>query len=339
MRLKARQRRYDGLILSKPLALSLTIFAFANVCVKADETMTSTSTSTDKTDGASPTDGTSATGTDGTAASETAKPVEPPKPVPAQPPTPQDEEKARKFKAQMHAFKGGQMAREKNFRQAESEFKEAAKYEPENMTYLEGYASAAHHANDWKEAVEAYNKILKTDAKHTEVHKTLAECLVKLGLTRYDEAIEEYKKAVPVEKDKADVWRRIANLRTAQSRRPEAMEAYRNAIKAAPEDGVAYRLLAAIQWQGGSKSDAMSTYKEGVHSASKDADLWAAYAYALVSNQQWREAADAYKSASKIKGPSPELEAGYKSAMERAMYEDELAKRKAELDAKKHHRH
>lgn len=255
----------------------------------------------------------------------------------AQPHQVDDEVKARKFKAQLHAFEGGKLLKQRQFYYAAKEFKQASDLDPENIQYTIGFANSAHQASTWDEAVEAYKRIVKADPSHTEVYKTIGECLVKLA--KYDEAVDAYKKSLPYEKDKADIWVRIAAIRTGQARHGEAMDAYRQAIKAAPNEGKAYRLLAAMQWNAGNKADAMATYREGVAKASKDGDLKGAFAYALMSNQQWREAAEAYKAAAQLKGSMPELQSGYKSAMEHVAYEEQIAKRKAELEAKKHHRH
>jgi tetratricopeptide (TPR) repeat protein len=251
---------------------------------------------------------------------------------------PQDDEKARKFRGELHAKKGAQMMKMHNFRQAESEYKEASRYEPENIQYLEGYANATHKANDCKEAIEAYGRLLKADAAHhTEAHAIIAESLFKLR--RYDESADEYKKAVSFEKDKAAIWNKIAEIRLGQAKHPEAMEAYRNAIKADPDDGKAYRLLAAIQWNNGKKAEALATYRDGAKKAPRDGDLQAAFAYALMSEQQWQEAADAYKAAALAKGSTPALNAGYKSAMDHIAYEKQREAQnaaRAEKNKKKH---
>ena len=247
--------------------------------------------------------------------------------------TPQDDEKARKFRGELHAKKGTEMMRANNFRQAESEFKEAARYEPGNIQYLEGYAEATHKANDCKESIEAYGRLLKADpAHHTEAHAIIGECLFKLR--RYDESVDEYKKAVAVEKDKAAIWHKVAEIRLGQGRHPEVMEAYKNAIKAAPSAGKAYRLLAAMQWNAGNKDEALKTYRSGVQNVPRDGDLQAAFAYALMSEQHWQEAAGAYKAAALVKGSNSELEAGYKSAMDHIAYEEQMAARKAKKTKK-----
>ena len=297
-----------------------------------------------------------ATGGDGAGS---AAPVEAPKPNPAPAPTrsanpaeavsstavapadtkphdfsPQDDEKARKFRAELHAKKGKDAMNAQNYRQAEAEYREASKIETSNIQYLEGYALAASKANDLKSTIEAYGKLVKDDpSHHQEAHVLIAESLTKLG--QYDEAVEEFKKAAPFAKDKAELWNKVAEIRIGQAKHQDAMEAYKNAIKADPSDGKAYRLLASIQWNAGSKSDALATYKNGSQSAPRDGDLLAAYAYALMSNQQWDEAAKAYKSASLIKGSTPELTQGYRSAMEHIAFEEEQAKRKAAKGKKK----
>ena len=258
---------------------------------------------------------------------EIQKPVTPP---PAQV---DDPEKARKFKAQLHAFEAGKLLKQRAYKYAAMEFKAASNFEPENLQYVLGYANAAHQANDWTEAVEAYNRLLKADPSHKEVHKTLGECMAKLG--RYDEAVAEYKKAIEAEKDKADIWRRIASIRTGQSRFNDAMDAYRAATRADPTDGKSYKNLAAMQWQQGNKAAAIGTYKEGVAHSSRDRDLWGAYAYALMGNSQWQEAANAYQTAAKLGGTTPEFDAGYKSAMEHLAYDEAVAKQKADAEAKR----
>lgn len=252
--------------------------------------------------------------------------------------SPQNDEAAKKFRGELHAKKGVELMKAHNYRQAEAEFKEAARNEPDNIQYLEGYAEATNKANDYKEAILAYGRLLKADpAHHPEAHGIIADSLRKL--VRNDEAVEEYKKAVAFEKDKAAIWHKIAEIRLAQAKIPDTMDAYRNAIKVAPSDGKAYRLLASMEWNQGNKADALRTYRSGAQNAPRDGELQAAFAYALMSEQQWQEAANAYKAAAMLKGTSGELEAGYKSAMDHLNYEQQVAKQAAEAAAKKKKKH
>ncbi len=259
-------------------------------------------------------------------------PVVPQKPATPPPKQEDDPEKARKFKAQLHAFEAGKLLKQNNYHYAAIEFKAACGFEPENTNYVLGYANAAHKANNWADAIDAYTKLLKADPTHKEVHKTMAECMQKLG--RYDEAVAAYRKSLDFEKDKAEIWRRIASIRTGQSKQQEAMDAYKSATKCDPSDAASYKALASMQWNNGNKSGALQTYREGIAHA-RDRDLSAAYAYALMSNQQWQEAADAYMAAAKIGGTTPQIDAGYKSAMEHIAYDKQMAQRKAEADAKR----
>jgi tetratricopeptide (TPR) repeat protein len=268
----------------------------------------------------------------------TPPPTTPTPAVPATPMTPQDDEKAQKFRGELHAKKGKEMMGVNNFRQAESEYKEAAKYDPDNIAYLEGYANAANKANDCKESIEAFGRLLKLDgAHHPEGHELIAECLFKMR--QYDQAVDEYTKAVPFAKSKAEIWNKIAEIRIGQARHTDAMSAYRSAIKAAPGDGKAYKLLGSMLWNAGNKSEALTVYKNGASSAPKDGDLLAAYAYALMSNSQWQEAAKEYKAAAMVKGSTKEIEEGYKSAMDHIAYDEQQSKLKAAKDDKNKKKH
>jgi tetratricopeptide (TPR) repeat protein len=274
-------------------------------------------------------------------------PVEKPPEKPAPPPTvapykdfsPQSDEKAQRFRAELHAKKGSEMMKSNNFRQAESEYKEASKIQPDDLSYLENYADAAHKSNDWREVIDAYTRLLKQDgAHHPESHAILGEAYFKMH--RYDEACDAYKKAVQFEKDKGAMWYKVAEIRLIQAKQPEAMEAYRGVIKVAPSDGKAYKLLASMLWNNNSKAEALRIYKAGSVAASKDGDLLAAYGYALMSEQQYREAAAMYKAAAGVKGATPDIDAGYKSALEHINYEEQQAAIKAQKelkDKKKHH--
>jgi len=274
-------------------------------------------------------------------------PVEKPPEKPAPPPTvapykdfsPQSDQKAQRFRAELHAKRGSDMMKDNNFRQAESEYKEASKIEPDDLSYLQNYADAAHKSNDWREVIEAYTRLLKQDgAHHPESHAILGESFFKMH--RYDEACEAYKKAAQFEKDKAAMWYKVAEIRLIQAKQPEAMEAYRGVMKVTPSDGKAYKLLASMLWNSNNKTEALRIYKAGSVSAPRDGDLLAAYGYALMSEQQYREAANMYKAAAAVKGATPDIDAGYKSALEHINYEEQQAAIKAQKelkDKKKHH--
>lgn len=254
---------------------------------------------------------------------------------PAAAPSPEDEKKARLFKAQMHAFEAGKLIRKNQFSLAQKEFRQAADFDPDNTDYLSGYANAAHKNNDWNAAAMAYTRLMRKDPSRKELYKSLGECLFQVQ--KYDDAVAAYKQAAQFEDDKGEMWRRIGSIRSNQGRYDEAMEAYRQSVKLSPKDGKPYETLAALEWKAGNKTGALKTYKDGVARFPDDGDLQAAYAYALMGEQRWREAAEAYKSAARTKGKNPAIEQGYKSAMDHIAYDEQIAKAKAAKEAKKRH--
>lgn len=236
-----------------------------------------------------------------------------------------NEAKAKTLQAQLAAFKAGGLMKGKKYREAVQEYKRAYALQPD-IKYALGYASAAHQAEDWFGAIDAYKQIYKLDPSKKDVLKTTAECLVKIG--QYEEAVTMYKECLPFEKDKSDIWQRIATIRLGQRDFPETIDAYRQAIKANPKDGQPYSLLANLLWREGKKSEAMSIYKDGVANFPKDGALQEAYAYALMSEKDWHGAANAYKTAAGCVGASKRVTQGYQSAMQRIAQEEQLAKHK-----------
>ncbi|MBX9572384.1 MAG: tetratricopeptide repeat protein [Candidatus Obscuribacterales bacterium] len=250
-------------------------------------------------------------------------------------PSPEDEKKARLFKAQMHAFEAGKLIRKNQFSLAQKEFRQAADYDPDNVDYLSGYANAAHKNNDWNAAAIAYTRLMRKDPSRKELYKSLGECLAQVQ--KYDDAVAAYKTAAQFEDDKGEMWKRIGSIRSNQGRYDEAMEAYRQSVKLSPKDGKGFETLAALEWKQGNKTAALKTYKTGVTNNPDDGDLQAAYAYALMGEQRWREASEAYKAAARTKGKNPAIEQGYKSAMDHIAYDEQMAKIKAAKEAKKKH--
>ena len=254
---------------------------------------------------------------------------------PAAPPSAEDEKKARLFKAQMHAFEAGKLIRKNQFSLAQKEFRLAADFDPDNTDYLAGFANAAHKNNDWNAAALAYTRLMRKDPTRKELYKSLGECLFQVQ--KYDDAVAAYKQAAQFDDDKGEMWRRIGSIRSNQGRFDEASDAYRQSIKLSPKEGKSYETLAALEWKAGNKTAALKTYKDGVSNNPNDGDLQAAYAYALMGEQRWREAAEAYKAAARTKGKNAQIEQGYKSAMDHIAYDEQLAKIKAAKDAKKKH--
>lgn len=250
-------------------------------------------------------------------------------------PTAEDEKKARLFKAQMHAFEAGKLIRKNQYSLAQKEFRLAADYDPDNIDYLSGFANAAHKNNDWNAAALAYTRLMRKDPSRKDFFKSLGECLFQVQ--KYDDAVAAYKQAAQFETDKGEMWRRIGSIRSNQGRYDEAMEAYRQSTKLSPKDGKGFETLGALEWKQGNKTAALNTYKAGVANNPDDGDLQAAYAYALMGEQRWREASEAYKAAARTKGNTPAIQQGYKSAMDHIAYEENIAKAKAEKAAKKKH--
>ena len=255
--------------------------------------------------------------------------------TPVAPPPKQvdDEKKSRLYKAQMHAYEAGKALKKNYYGEAQKEYRIASDFDPDNMDYMTGYANAAHQNSDWVAAATAYTRIIRKDPSRKELHKMMGDCFQQAG--KYDDAVASFKLAIPHEEDKGELWRRIASIRASQNRQAEVIDAYRQGLKVAPKDGKIYEMLAALEWKNDNKAAAMVTYKNGVTNAPENGDLRAAYAYALMADSRWREAAEQYKKAALTKGKTPAIEQGYKSAMDHIAYDEQMAKIKAAQEAKK----
>jgi superkiller protein 3 len=99
------------------------------------------------------------------------------------------------------------------------------------------------------EAIEQYRKAIELNPNRAEFYNNLGNLLAKQNQT--DEAIEQFQKALEVEPDYAKAHYNLANILTAQGRWDEAIEHYQRALKQMPDSTHAhYQLGLALQSRG-----------------------------------------------------------------------------------------
>jgi hypothetical protein len=121
----------------------------------------------------------------------------------------------------------------------------------------QGDEEQAHGATEAAAALYAKAAALQPDAS---TYLRLAHCYEKLE--RFDQAQQEYERAVRKNSDDADAWMSLAVLRHRRGRFGKAANAYERALKIRPDWALAHRNLATAHLDRAELDDAFREYRE-----------------------------------------------------------------------------
>jgi tetratricopeptide (TPR) repeat protein len=121
-----------------------------------------------------------------------------------------------------------------------------------------------------EEAVTAYEKILKADAKDYDAHFQLG--LLYFELDREKESLSELKTAGDLYPDRHEPWLIIGTIHLQKNRIDEATEDYEKAVKAAPDVSYNHHGLALTYLRAGRYGEATEAFKRAVYFFPQDMD-------------------------------------------------------------------
>lgn len=110
----------------------------------------------------------------------------------------------------------------------------------------------------YKEAIEEFNKALKTDSSNPEIYANLGLAYYKID--RYRESIESYKKALLLNPDSRYIYKRLGALNLIIGEYDSAIEAFQKALQLNNEDPKAHFDLAITLFMKGDRDLAWQEY-------------------------------------------------------------------------------
>ncbi|MEW5821861.1 MAG: tetratricopeptide repeat protein [Cyanobacteriota bacterium] len=157
-----------------------------------------------------------------------------------------------------------------------------------------------------EQAVERYEKSIKTDPKFYQAHRALGEIYEKQK--DYDNAIKYYKNSIDFHPDDPKILYKLGNFYTYQKDYDKAIKIYDEAIKLTPDFAEAYRNRGLAYSLKGDTDKAISSYMTSLMNNSKDHityyNLGNAYSlkcpegnsiFDYFNDKNCREAIDSYK--------------------------------------------
>lgn len=141
-----------------------------------------------------------------------------------------------------HFELGLQLAREKQYEQAISEFEAAAEIDPEQYAVYANLGRAYAAVNQSEKAIEAYQRALELNPEEAGVYNNLGQ--VYVNLRRFDEARQAFEKAAELSPaDAATFYFNLGVTFYNANQLPAAIEPLRKATEVDPDRADAHYLL------------------------------------------------------------------------------------------------
>ncbi|MFK7790810.1 MAG: tetratricopeptide repeat protein [Phycisphaeraceae bacterium] len=202
--------------------------------------------------------------------------------------------------ATVRALLGHVYRRQASHDKAAMWFKQASMLAPEDMKLKEEVARSQMEVGRYDEAARGLSELVETEygAKRTDLHRLLAEGLVKAGKIR--EATKQYNTLTSLDPTSIHDWSKLGELSYRLGDEGTSLQAANRLINLAPDDHRGY-LLAGMVWNKRDRLDrALSMFDRAAELAPTDTTPLILRGIALQKNERPAAAADAYKQALSI---------------------------------------
>ena len=173
------------------------------------------------------------------------------------------------------------------YSEAELNYKLAAKQEPNDARAQLGLGNVYLDQGRFKEAVDAYQQVLKLKKDYADAFQPLSYSLAQLG--RFNEAADVLKQALEYDPNNAEIYSNLAFSYGHAERYPEAIEASQQAITLLGKTGDAYKqglqnrneVLSNTYKNLGNAYNGLKRYSEAADALNKAAEIEPTNAAAL----------------------------------------------------------
>ena len=185
----------------------------------------------------------------------------------------------------------------KEYDTALADIQEGLKLDPNNIEFLQGLGDISYARNNFREAVDAYQKVVLKDPGKADLYMNIARAQQSLGdapgqvaaaseaikrgtqslaeahmimadgyrLQKMpDEAIASYQKAITAKPDTYAAYSSIADIYKDQNRFNEAIDISRKALRIFQNDGRIYTELGLLYSLAGNNEDAIKAAQAGI---------------------------------------------------------------------------
>jgi tetratricopeptide (TPR) repeat protein len=177
-----------------------------------------------------------------------------------------------------------------------------------NNKLQKGYELSAN--NEVDKAIENYKKAIEIDPQKATGYIVMGSALLNQG--NVDKAIENYKKAIEIAPDKvgAIAYITLGNALLNQGKVDEAVENYKKAIEIDPQKATGYIAMGSALLNKGNVDEAIENYKKAIEIAPDKVDVntYTIVGNALLNQGKVDEAVENYKKAIEI---DPQKATGY----------------------------
>ena len=185
----------------------------------------------------------------------------------------------------------------KEFDSALADIREGLKLDPNSTEFLQGLGDISYARNNYREAVDAYQKVVLKDPANAELYMNIARAQKSLGDTdgqiaaaseaikrgtqslaeahmimadayrqqkRPDDALASYQKAIAAKPDTYSAYQSMSELYRDQNRFGEAIDVLRKALGVFPNDGRIYTDLGFLYSLAGKTDEAIQASQAGI---------------------------------------------------------------------------
>jgi tetratricopeptide (TPR) repeat protein len=185
----------------------------------------------------------------------------------------------------------------KEFDPALADITQGLALDPNNVEFLQGLGDISYARNNYREAVDAYQKVVLKDPSNAELYMNIARAQQSLGdvegqivaaseavkrgthslgeahlimadgyrkQKKFDDAIASYQKAIVAKPDTYSAYQSLADLYSDQNLFNEAIDISRKALRVFPNDGQIYTNLGLLYSLAGRNDDAIAAAQAGI---------------------------------------------------------------------------
>lgn len=194
-----------------------------------------------------------------------------------------------------HNDKGQKYMDQQRWSEAEAEYREAVRREPQEALWHNNLGVALARQARYLEAEVEYKAAVKAQPEKALWRSNLARVLSQQA--RYPEAEAEARKAIEIAPDEPALFSDLAHILFAQRKWSEGEAEYRKMLRLEPNKGQWHYDLAGALFQQGKYAEAEVEYRAAVRSEPKNAEWHNALATVLLTQQKNPEAEVEYMKA------------------------------------------
>jgi|GEM_PF-2583064 len=197
-----------------------------------------------------------------------------------------------------HILKGQSFKDLKRYEEAEKEYGEAIKINPNLAEAHNNLGLLLDDLNRYEEAEKEYREAIRINPNYAYAHYNLG--ILLKNLNRYEEAEKEYREAIRINPNYANAHNNLGNLLKNLNRYEEAEKEYREAIRINPNVAGAHNNLGNLLRNLNRYEEAEKEYREAIRINPNDAGAHYNLGILLKNLNRYEEAEKEYREAIRL---------------------------------------